>query len=316
MTTPSPRFAELLRSRVLFVSGKGGTGKSVGALALARLAAAQGRRVLLVEMDAQRPALTTLVGRAPTYAPMPIGAGVHVANLTWDEALDDWLKHVVSVPRLVRTILKNRVVTLFLEATPGARDLVVMTRVLQLAREFDTVVVDMPASGNAVAMISVAHTAQRLFVTGPVRRCADELLALYGRPDVCAVLVALPEEMVVNETLETAAKIARECAPLRLGAVLLNRAAPWRFSEDERAVLSGLAARPGLTAEAQGIVDAGGWALDRAAATQDAATRLSEGLGGVPVLALPALPNATRGGAVAEQLGAALRSAVVLGGAT
>ena len=173
----------------------------------------------------------------------------------------------------------------------------------------------MPASGNAVAMISVAHTAQRLFVTGPVRRCADDLLALYGRPDVCAVLVALPEEMVVNETLETADKIARECAPLRLGAVLLNRAAPWRFSEDERAVLSRLAARPSLTAEAQGIVDAGRWALDRAAATQDAATRLSEGLGGVPVLALPALPNATRGDAVADQLGSALRSAVVLGGA-
>jgi anion-transporting ArsA/GET3 family ATPase len=310
MTPSAPRLAETLRGRVLFVSGKGGTGKSAVALAIARSCAEQGRRTLLVELDAQHPTLPGLVGVTPTYEAQRVAGGLSVANLLWAESLDDWLRHIIGAPRLVRGILRNRVVSLFLEATPGARDLVVLTRVLQLSRDYDTVVVDMPASGNAIAMLNIAHTAQRLFETGPVRRCADELLALYARKDVRVVLVALPEEMVVNETLETAGKLARDCAPLRLGGVVLNRATMPSADPRERAAIAQLAARGDLPPEARALVDAGAWDLELEDATAEALSRLGAGLGDVPVVALPALPRGEAASRVADSLTRALARAV------
>jgi anion-transporting ArsA/GET3 family ATPase len=184
-----------------------------------------------------------------------------------------------------------------------------MTRVLQLSRTWDTVIVDMPASGNAVAMIGIAHTAHRLFEAGPIRRCAEELLALYARPDVCAALVALPEEMVVNETLETAAKLARECAPLRLGAVLLNRAAPPSLTPVERAAIESLTERTDLGEDARALVDAGRWDLALEDATALAGARLREGLPGVPVALLPTLPRGEQASRVADALSRAIARA-------
>ncbi len=279
--------AVLFRSRVLFVSGKGGTGKTTLAAAVARLASAQGRRTLAVELDAQRPSFTAIFGRAPTYQPVEVAPNLSIANLTWLESLDDWLRTIVSVPRVVRLITHNRVVGLFLEATPGARDLAVLSRVMQLAAQYDLVVVDMPASGNAVAMLSIAHTAQRLFDTGPIRRCADDLVSLYARPDTRVVLVALPEEMVVNETIETARRVAADLPPLTVPLVLLNRATPPSFAPEESALLAALL-RSHADGLAREVLEAGRWEAELERATGEAEQRLKEDLA-VPVLVLPAL---------------------------
>lgn len=294
----------LFRSRVLFLSGKGGTGKTSLAAAVARVGAANGRRTLLLEIDNQRPSLTAIFGALPVYEATAVAKNLAIANIRWEEALDDWLRELVGVPRLVRLITKNRVVHLFLEATPGARDLVVLSRVMQVARDYDLVVVDMPASGNAVAMLSVAHTARRLFETGPIRRCAEDILALLARPDTRFVLVALPEEMVVNETIETAQRIARDLAPMRVPMVVLNRATPPSTSAEEDALLRALLERPheGLGAE---VLEAGRWEADLERATGAARERLGVDLN-VPVLTVPVLARGEGAAKVVTQMTAAV----------
>ena len=299
--------AVLFRSRVLFVSGKGGTGKTSVAAAVGRLAASQGRKTLVLELDNQRPSLTSIFGTRPAYAPTEVARNLSIANVEWVDALGDWLEDIVSLPRVVRLIMKNHVVSVFLEATPGARDLVVLWRVMTLARSYDLVVVDMPASGNATAMLSVAHTARRLFDAGPIRRCADELVALYGRADVSAVLVALPEEMVVNETIETTRKVRSDLAPLRVPLVLLNRATPPSLSDAERSMLAALLALPteGLARE---VVEAGRWEAELEQATADSLGRLRADLD-LPVLVLPVLARGEGAQRVVGQLTSALARA-------
>lgn len=304
MTVPAADSAQLFRARVLFVSGKGGTGKTAVAAAVGRLAAAQGRKTLIVELDNQRPSLTGIFGVKPGWPAVEVSRNLSIANIEWLTALGDWLEEIVSLSRVVRLIMKNHIVSVFLEATPGARDLVVLWRVMALARSYDLVVVDMPASGNATAMLSVAHTARRLFEAGPIRRVADDLLNLYAQAETRMVLVALPEEMVVNETIETTRKVRADLAPLRVPLVVLNRATPPSLTDAEKAILEKLLAEP-TEGFAREVVEAGRWEAELEQSTADALARLREALQ-VPVLVLPVLARGEGALRVVGQLTAAL----------
>ena len=300
---PKADSSALFSGRLLFLTGKGGVGKTSVAAAVGKLAASQGRRTLVVEVDSQHPTLPGVFGKSVGYEPVEVDRNLWGANIVWANALEDWVESIVSMRRIVRLIMKNRVVSLFLQVTPGARDLVMLWRIGQLCNHYDLVVVDMPASGNAVAMLTVPHTAERLFPTGPIRRCAEEILALYARKDSSLALVAIPEEMVVNETLETFHKLRRDVRGLQIGALLLNRASMPSYTEAERQLLGKLEALhpAGVAAE---VIGAGRWeeALERA--TGEALSRLAPVER--PILALPSLPRNEGPKRVVAQICAAL----------
>ena len=296
----------LYSGRLLFLTGKGGVGKTSVAAAVGKLAASQGRRTLVVEVDSQHPTLPGVFGKPVGYEPAAVERNLWAANIVWANALEDWVESIVSMRRIVRLIMKNRVVSLFLQVTPGARDLVMLWRIAELVKQYDLVVVDMPASGNAVAMLTVPHTAERLFPTGPIRRCANEILSLYARSDTRLALVAIPEEMVVNETIETFEKLRRDVRDLNVVAILLNRASMPSYADAERALLGQLEALhpTGVAAE---LLGAGRWeeALERA--TGEALSRLVRV--GRPLLALPSLPRNEGPKRIVAQVCAALARA-------
>lgn len=303
----------LISGRVLFLTGKGGVGKTTVAAAVGKLAAAQGRRTLVVEVDSQHPTLPGVFGKAVAYEPAEVEPRLFAANIVWAPALEDWVESIVSMRRIVRLIMKNRVVSLFLQVTPGARDLVMLWRIGQLANDYDLVVVDLPASGNAVAMLSVPLTAERLFPTGPIRRCADEILAMYARADTRVALVAIPEEMVVNETLETLTKLRRDVRGLGVAAVVLNRASIPSFEQGERDLLAKLELRANDPVVVE-LLGAGRWEEALEAATADALTRMSDVA--CPLIALPALPRNEGPRRVVAQVAAVLTRALVSGRST
>ena len=293
----------LFRSRVLFLTGKGGTGKTTLGAAIGRLAASQGRRTLVCELDNQRSSLTAIFGKAPTYQPVEVAKNLSICNIEWMPALDDWLADLVGAGRIVRMIMKNRMISIFLEATPGARDLMLLHRVVKLSQAFDLVVVDMPASGNAAGMLSVVGTSRRLFDAGPIRRCAEEIDAMFSRADTNLALVGLPEEMVVNETMETRARIHAELPGLRQPLVLLNRATPATLTAEERTVINQLGELAELGVDARELVEAGRWEERLESATAEALSRLRAI---APVVVLPVLARGEGAARVVGQLTAAL----------
>ena len=103
---------EILQSRLLLVTGKGGTGKTTLSATIGWLSAQRGRRSIVCEVDTFRPALTSLMGVAPQYAPTPISPGLDICNVTWREALVEWLGDTVPGKRVVKIILENRLVDL------------------------------------------------------------------------------------------------------------------------------------------------------------------------------------------------------------
>jgi arsenite/tail-anchored protein-transporting ATPase len=218
----------LIDRRLLLVTGKGGTGKTTVAAALAVLAARKGKRVLLAEIAGER--LSELFGHAPVgHHETVIGPDLSLIAIEPIAAAHDFLRGQVGAA-VHRVIFQNRLFTLTMTAAPGLREVSTVDRLWDLTRSdrgrrkptYDLVIVDAPATGHALAMLRSPATYGGLARGGPIKKRADEMAALLeDRSRTSVVLCALPEETPVNETLETAS--ALRDLHVDLGLVVLNR---------------------------------------------------------------------------------------------
>lgn len=268
------KLTTLLSSRLILITGKGGTGKTSLSAAIGTMSAAAGRRTLIVEVDNFHPSLTRLFGVEPPYAPMQVADNLSICNLTWMSALKDWLKATVKSRRISGLILENRMATVFLDATPGAREIVILSKIISLMDDFDQVVVDLPASGHALGILRVPRTATRLMRSGPVREKAEQILEVFRDPSTALAIIGLPEEMVVNETLELWEKIHREVPELQAPKIFLNRSSAPSLTQDEITLLDRLEASCADDPEAAELLQAGRWEEELETATADALRRL------------------------------------------
>ncbi|MFT5679521.1 MAG: arsenite-transporting ATPase [Myxococcota bacterium] len=303
------KLATLLSSRLILVTGKGGTGKTSLSAAIGTMSAARGRRTLIVEVDNFHPSLTRLFGIEPVYAPRRVSDKLFVCNLTWMSALKDWLKATVKSRRVTKLILDNRMATVFLDATPGAREIVILSKIVGLMDEFDQVVVDLPASGHALGILRVPRTATRLMRSGPVREKAEQILEVFAEPSTVLAIIGLPEEMVVNETLELWEKIHQEVPEIQAPKIFLNRSSSPSLTDDEITLLNRLETELKDSPEAAELLQAGRWEEELETATADALKRLEEAMhdGVISFPRLGALGGFDRGPAkVVEQMSKAL----------
>ncbi|MEN0066049.1 MAG: ArsA-related P-loop ATPase [Myxococcota bacterium] len=290
--TPQEITKLLLGSQLVLVTGKGGTGKTTFATALARVAAAQGRRVLLAEIDSQRPSLTPIFGIEPGFEPVGVNDNLDVANLTWQEALQHFLTGLVPSRRIVKLILSNRLVGRFLDFTPGSREIVTLSALGDLVSRYDLVVADLPASGHAFSLMDITRSALGLFRSGPVRARAQELRELIAAETTRTVLVALPEEMVVNETIETYQKLKRYEHISGPPVVFLNRATLPTLTDAERDLLGRLQ-QTELSPDQREFVRAGHWEDELEQATEESQARLAGAIPRPPLLVPPMMAGGT-----------------------
>ncbi len=284
---------KLLRSRLILVTGKGGTGKTTVSAALGRLSADRGVRTIVAEVDTFRPALTPMLGLRPGYQPTKVSDNLDICNISWRDALVEWLKSHVPGQRVVRKILDNKLVQTFLDATPGLRETVILSRVITLLDQYDRVVVDMPASGHAISLLGVPNVAIGLMRGGPIRERAEVILRHLSAPTTSLVIVGLPEEMVVNETVELWQRLQKEVPTLQRPLIVLNRAALPSLSTDERTLLERLEKLPAdsISPAQQELIRAGRWEATLESSTAESLARLDQELGVevVPVARLGAL---------------------------
>jgi arsenite-transporting ATPase len=295
--------APLWAAKLLLVTGKGGTGKTTFAAALAAIHASRGDRTLLLEIDNQRPSTTAIFGRAPEDAPVEIRPGLYSSNVCFGPSLARFIEQMVPAPRVVRLVLDNRIVGRFIDFTPGSREMVVLARIAALARDYDRVIVDMPASGHAFSLIDIVRSARGLFRSGPVRALAESLHAWLADPSTRIAYVALPEDMVVTETIETHARLRG-----RVGGppiVFLNRATLPSLTDPERALINRIAASP-LSEDLREFARAGRWEDTLEQGTAQARDQLAAAIGAPPLLVPPAVGHPGPAGvaaAVAVHLG-------------
>jgi arsenite-transporting ATPase len=201
----------LTDAHVVIVAGKGGVGKTTVTAVLARAAADQGHRVLVVELDG-KPALAGLVG-----------GDVPCLALTPAAALAEYLQ-THGLGRVAKRLATSGVIEVVATAAPGIDDIVVLGKIKQLEQtgSYDLIVVDGPAAGHALTFLMAPVNLLKLVRGGPIRSQATEVAEMLTDPARSQViLVTLPETTPVNEVIETAQAL-RTDGGFRLGPVFVN----------------------------------------------------------------------------------------------
>lgn len=243
--------ASLLERKLIVVTGKGGTGKTTVACALGLLGARRGLRTIVVELGDQHRLPVLFAGHRtdsegprqdfaqPESRPPEAGVEVELEAGLWstsidpDRALLEWLRTLAG--RLsARMLAASSTFHYFAAAAPGAKELVTMVKLLRLCESaYDLVVLDAPATGHALAMLSSPQTFSTIVRVGPLADQAQGVRDLLGDRARCAyVAVAQGTEMAVTETLELEEGLRREL-DRDLDAVLVNGVMPRRFTREE-----------------------------------------------------------------------------------
>lgn len=227
-----------MQPRTIFVTGKGGVGKSTVAAALALAWRDAGARVLLVEIEGQASAAATISPTKVGYETVAISEHLCAMRITLMDALKEYARLRLKVKLVADRLVSNPIIDQFTHAAPGFRDLLVLGKLWSLARatdargrrEWDAIIVDSPATGHGLGLLNMAGVIARMFPVGPISSEARQVDAFTRDADqVGVVLVALPEELPVTETLELREQLHDQgihVAATILNGLLVDRIAP------------------------------------------------------------------------------------------
>jgi Anion-transporting ATPase len=206
---------DLLSHRVVWLLGKGGVGKTTISAALATFAASRGARTLVMECDTRAP-LAAGFGLKASFEATEVAPRLATMVLDGRHALEEYLQIVVPGRAILRAVFASRIYQFFVQAAPGLRELMMLGKIYYEAERrparrahWDLIVVDAPASGQALSMLRMPTAARETFGDAIVGHEAQNIARMLRDRAVTAIAeVTTGDSLAVAEVLEMHAALA------------------------------------------------------------------------------------------------------------
>jgi anion-transporting ArsA/GET3 family ATPase len=232
---------DLFDKRLVFVTGKGGVGKSTVSFAMGVAAAKQGKRTIVCEVSSQENASKVFKKGEVGFNEVEVAENLWAISIDPDESLKEYLLLQLKVRAMRDLLVRSRIFNYLAAATPGLKELVTIGKVWELAqpdrkvkkgKQYDLVIVDAPATGHGVAFLQTPRTFANIAKVGPMHSQAVELDRFITDHDTTGVaIVSIPEEMPVNESASLEQQLKE--TGVAVDRVYMNAMYPERFSKDE-----------------------------------------------------------------------------------
>jgi anion-transporting ArsA/GET3 family ATPase len=236
---------------LVIVTGKGGVGKTTVSVALGMRAAAEGKRTIVCEVSAQENASRMFEHTTVGFHEVELEENLWAISIDPDESMREYVLLQLKVRAMRDMLFRSRIFNYLAAATPGLKELVTIGKIWELAqldrkvksgRKYDTVIVDAPATGHGVGFLQTPRTFANIARVGPIHSQAQTLdNFITDHENTGVAIVALPEEMPVNETAALEHDLVEEVG-VAVDRVYLNGLYPERFSKAEAETLTALAA--------------------------------------------------------------------------
>src|SRR5271156_5447743 len=270
---------EILARRVLIVLGKGGVGKSTLSAAIARLATLSDAHALIMECDTRAPLAATF-GVESSFAPTPVAHNLALMTLDGRAALEEYLRLVVPGRMLLKAVFASRIYQFFVQAAPGLRELMMLGKVYYEADRDGgkaaaprIIVVDAPASGQAMSLLKMPTAARSTFGDSVVGKEASNISKMLRDRRNCAIIqVTTADSLSISETIETHAQLSSlHLAP---AAVLFNRIPASEFDAGDVAALTNRRAPHSRKKDLEHLADLAKSELNRASDAHKAIAKI------------------------------------------
>jgi anion-transporting ArsA/GET3 family ATPase len=242
---------DLLDRRLVFVTGKGGVGKTTVAAGLALLASQRGKRTLVCEVDAKGDLADFYESGPVRYDAREVQPGLFAMAMDTERSLDQYLRIFLRIPVMGRIGPVARMFDFVATAAPGVKEILTVGKLTYEVRErhYDLVVVDASATGHVVGQLAAPQAINSLVQVGLIRSQTDWMLQILSDPvRTGLVIVTTPEEMPINETIELVSRV-RDETTVNLAAIVVNRVLPELFGRGEEEVFERLCAAPRSTVD-------------------------------------------------------------------
>lgn len=219
------------KSPLLWVSGKGGVGKTQVALALAHRAHLQGQKVLFVELG-ERSHIERMFNITLSQEPQRSPLGFEMSLWTGESCLREYILHYLKVESVYKIFFENKIMRTFLEVAPAVKELAITGKATSGPRgvgpqlPYDKIIIDAFSTGHMLALFQSPQGMAEAIQGGPMGKESQGIMNVLKNPDLShVVVVTLPEELPTIEALEFQAAMSQLIGAQGISA-LLNKALP------------------------------------------------------------------------------------------